>query len=198
MQQTRRSPMGRCSEPFVVSMGSGFSEPWRTTSFLRRWSMTARHDHPWATRNASSRMVRSPVSGGWLLLVLLNVPGLFHATTAEAQQIRGRVLDDASGAMLAPALVTLRVEGADSVAASIVAESGAFELALAQGGRYSIRVELLGYQSTTNLVEIPQGSVITVELRLRPDAIPLQPLRILAERARLGVARAPFARHAQH
>jgi hypothetical protein len=117
----------------------------------------------------------------WLPLALL-ISGLFSATAAEAQQIRGRVLDDATGAMLAPALVTLRLEGADSVAARVVAESGAFELTLAQGGLYSIRVELFGYHSTTGMVEIRQGSVITVELRLRPDAIPLQPLRVVGER----------------
>jgi hypothetical protein len=114
-------------------------------------------------------------------LVLLCV--LFAPWPAHAQTLRGRVLDAADNRPLAHVHVSVLPAGRDTVLASAAAPEGAFQFQLGQPGAYRLRVELLGYATlTTQPVTLADNQVLTLELRLARDAIPLEPLRVVAER----------------
>lgn len=112
------------------------------------------------------------------LLFALCLPG-----GLAGQTVVGRVLDETTGRLLAQADVAVLPSTFDSVLVSTVATDGTFRIPLTGPGEFRLRVRSLGYTTvTTTPVIVPPDAVVTVEVRLAVDAIPLQPLRVVAER----------------
>jgi hypothetical protein len=97
--------------------------------------------------------------------------------------IRGTVLDETTGRVVPAAQVMIARVVPDSVFRAVAAADGSFAVRLDGPGEYCLRVESLGYAPLlTNPVKVVPDGVLTLELRLRSDAIALQPLRVVAER----------------
>jgi hypothetical protein len=103
--------------------------------------------------------------------VLISLPG-------SAQQLRGRVVAEATRAPLEDATVSLLLDGDSSVVARVASGSdGFFTLMMPGPGSYLIDVELLGYASTTRPITIVGADSMTVpafvvtESAIRLDSI---------------------------
>lgn len=118
-----------------------------------------------------------------LLPAALLVPLL--AGSVSAQGIRGRVLDAETGQPVPAATVTL-LDAAQTVLRQVVTDSaGGFSLRVAEGGRYHLRTERIGYETVTSPpVDIAAGDTMVVELRLGTEAVVLAPLTITASSRR--------------
>jgi hypothetical protein len=112
------------------------------------------------------------------LLISLSMPA-----GASAQVLRGTVIDELANRPVARARVAVMPADRDTVIISRITDDGVFEFHLPEPGAYRLRVEALGYAAlTTAALEVRADGVVTVELRMRVEAIALQPLRIVAER----------------
>jgi hypothetical protein len=130
----------------------------------------------------------APGAAAVFLLLCLGAPG------ARAQEIRGTVVDDVSGANVPGAAVLLidlegRVLGVDRSR-----EDGGFLLRSAAGDTVRVRVERSGYEPTqTKPWLLNRGSVLEMEVRLEPAPVVLDTLTVTgAWRSR---NRASFERH---
>lgn len=94
--------------------------------------------------------------------------------------LTGRVVDGA-GPVLAADLALL-LDG-DLVARSESDAEGRFRLAAA-AGRYTLRVERLGYAGVTRLVTLVTDTPLVLEIELRPAAVLLEGVGVEAERSR--------------
>lgn len=108
---------------------------------------------------------------------------LVAAGAAHGQTVRGRVLVEGEDRQVAQAHIAVLAADRDAVVAARLSGDGTFLFDLADAGSYRLRVTALGYATlTTEAVAVEAGMSVTVELRLRPDAIALEPLRVVAER----------------
>jgi hypothetical protein len=102
---------------------------------------------------------------------------------ASGQTFSGRVYDEATGALISQVHVAVLPVLRDSVLQSRLAPEGEFVLELPAGGQYRLRAEALGYATlVTAPIRLDDRSLVQLELRLRPDALALQPLRVVARR----------------
>jgi hypothetical protein len=108
---------------------------------------------------------------------------LAGACPAAAQIVRGTVLSEGAEQRVAGARVSVLTEATGAVVTEQLSSDGAFQIDVRQPGRYRLRVQALGYATTTTEpLELGAGALLTVEVRLRADAIALEPLRVVAER----------------
>jgi hypothetical protein len=63
--------------------------------------------------------------------------------------------------------------------------SGHFRIDRLPPGRYRIRVQRIGFREVARSVEVQEGETVSVELVMELDAIPVAPLSVDAERARI-------------
>ena len=111
------------------------------------------------------------LSIGWLAPVEL-----------DAQHLTGRVVDDATEQSVSGAAIRFGV-GERIVAHVITDASGNFRLS-PPPGTYDIHVERLGYRAVVHPgVEIASTDTIHVLIRIGTDAIPLEPLTVVARGA---------------
>jgi len=104
------------------------------------------------------------------------------ATPARAQMVRGVVLGVGDDTPIADALLVLRNENDVVVARATSDARGAFALQLRAAGRVSLEVSHLGYASwDTAPFDLGPGAVIEVEARLGVEAIPLEPITVVAQ-----------------
>ena len=109
-----------------------------------------------------------------LLLALLS------SAPASAQAIRGQLIDDSNQAPVGGAMITV-VIGDDRGAQTLTGDDGSFLIALDAWGTYQLEAMRIGYRTTTSqpfLVE--RSDTVTVDFRILPDAVLLQPLLITA------------------
>lgn len=100
---------------------------------------------------------------------------------ASAQTLRGRVIDEATGALLRQVHVSVLHEHRDSVLATVLAADGRFLFEMRDGAEYRLRAEALGYTTLLSAaVRADRGQMVDVDLRLRADAIALEPLTVTA------------------
>ena len=138
-------------------------------------------------RRRSHRRWR-PVLGTAAVLGLLAAPA-----AARAQLITGHVLDEATRAPLGAVRIAALDTAGREQASAATDSAGAFALPLARG-RYSLRLERIGYQSlTTDTIGLGSRETITLELRLGVAAIPLEPL-VVVGRVRAAVGSEAFYR----
>lgn len=108
--------------------------------------------------------------------------GTAPAGPAAAQTVRGWVVDEATGQAVRGAAVALMPAHRDTVLARQFTEAGSFRLFQPDSGSYRLHVEALGYTPIIVSLDLAAGAVVTLELKLRGDAIALEPVRVVAER----------------
>ena len=103
------------------------------------------------------------------------------ATRAGAQEMRGTVVDQASGLPVAAATVTLVAANERGHAQALTDSAGAFALEAGDAGSFLLRVQALGYRSlATKRVDVGYGELVVVTLTLAVEAVPLEPLLVKA------------------
>jgi hypothetical protein len=118
----------------------------------------------------------------WLSFVL--VLGVLPEP-AGAQEVRGRVVADGTRTPISDAEVALigALPG-DTVARTTTDGQGLFHLKTVSAGRYVLAVRRLGYAAWSSATfELPRGGWTDLEIRLGIDAIPLEPVRVIASAA---------------
>jgi len=113
---------------------------------------------------------------------LLAVACLLSVDPAEAQVVRGVVLGVGDGLPIADANLVLMNEDEVVVASAVSDAQGAFVLRLRAGGRFSLAVSHLGYADwETAPFDLASDVVLDLEVKLGIEAIPLEPITVIAE-----------------
>ncbi len=106
------------------------------------------------------------------------------AVTVEGQLVRGVVLAVSDGQPIGDALLVLSDEQGAVVASAVSGPRGVFELRPAGADSVRLEVSHLGYREwETELFELEAGVALQIEVRLGVEAIPLEPMTVVAERA---------------
>lgn len=111
---------------------------------------------------------------GWRVAVLATlVAGVVLPAASAAQTVRGVLLARGSDAPVDLALVTLVDLGGDSIDADVTDAEGRFHLEAPDGGDYRLSATALGYRPTITggVLELPEGSSMTVEFRLEAQPV---------------------------
>jgi hypothetical protein len=104
------------------------------------------------------------------------------AGPVSGQMVRGIVVGAGDGQPIGDAQLVLRNEGGVVVATASSSADGRFALGLRAAGRVSLEVSHLGYRSwETAPFDIGPDAVIDVEVQLGIDAIPLEPITVVAQ-----------------
>jgi hypothetical protein len=136
---------------------------------------------------------------GVCIAVLLAVPLDSSAqNNAVTGMIRGRVVDETTGAGVATAHVEF-MDGRTRIRASAVADrDGTFVLNDLPRGSFRLRVTRIGYaRALTPYWRIESGEVLTVTVYLDPQAVLLAPLEIRASEKSLSPVLANFYRRVE-
>lgn len=108
---------------------------------------------------------------------------LVAVSPAEAQVLRGTVLDSASGKPLIGAHLQASVVGGTVAGDATTDHDGRFTFHLPAAGEYVVRVSRLGYSTrVTQSIAVETKFVAAVELRLTPLGVPLDTVTVVAEK----------------
>lgn len=121
---------------------------------------------------------RSPLVGSLLSAALLSAPIAAGAQTAT--DVPGVVVDVVTGRGIAD--VALRIEGTDVSAATD--EEGRFLLRGVLPGRWTLRVDHVGYGHHEHEIALGEGQTIELQIRLASEAIELEPIVVEGETTR--------------
>lgn len=141
-------------------------------------------------RRVPPRSARPRIPLPALLLVLA---ATLMASPAAAQAVRALVVDAATGAPVAEALV--RVESADGslAGATFTGEEGVATVRLRQGGTYRLVAERGGYEPLAETLAVGPGGTVDVRLRMAQRPFSIDTVEVIArgrnERGREGFAR---------
>ena len=130
------------------------------------------------------------VPAGALLFCLVAV----FPSSAEAQIVRGRLLDSESEWPIINGSVTLLDSLGVAVDRALSDSAGNFELAGPHPGPFSIKGRGVGYQGFPVPVTLVEGSEVSADVYLRPNPLLLEPLLVSAERIRTELERQGFFR----
>jgi hypothetical protein len=112
--------------------------------------------------------------------LLLALFVLSTATSAGAQVVRGRVLDDATGEPVAAAKVEA-FAGGNSGGRARSAADGGFMMRLRAAGTFRLEAERAGYRpSVTSAIPVAARETVYVEVRVAAAPMQLDPLRVTA------------------
>jgi hypothetical protein len=130
------------------------------------------------------RPSRLAVAALRILAALLALPFAGQASAqgnAVEATIRGRVIDETTSQPIADVYVEF-VDGRTRTAKTAVSDDeGSFLLSGVPSGFFRLRAERIGYARTvTPYWRIEPGEILTVTVRLHPDAVLLAPLEITA------------------
>src|SRR3954471_440042 len=90
---------------------------------------------------------------------------VFVTRAAGAQTIAGRVLGKSDGAPVVGAIVTLLDSAGHSLSTKLAEDGGSFDFAAPFAGSYAVRVERVGFRSsTTTPFLVRQGEKIDVPI----------------------------------
>jgi hypothetical protein len=112
----------------------------------------------------------------------------FTVSAVPGQVIRGRVVDATTQRGIREVEVTL-TDSAGTQARLVVTDSvGAFRFMVDAAGSYKLRAERIGYTATSvEGVQVERAEEIEIQLKMGVEAIPLEPLVVVARRPeRLG------------
>ena len=126
------------------------------------------------------------ISPAWLIPLLL-LGGFFSPGTASPQTaptdgtIRGQAVDEITGTGLPSALIEFLDEARRVLRTTTADDAGYFVLPRLPAGPFRLRVTQLGcLVTTTTIWWVEVGDLLEVMVWLRPDAIPLAPLEVVA------------------
>jgi hypothetical protein len=98
--------------------------------------------------------------------------------------VSGRLLDDATDAGIAAAVVMLLDLDGQVLSRVLTAEDGAFELAVPAPGQYRVRAQRIGYvMATSRPLDLVQSRSLVIEFRLSAVAVPLAPITVVGREA---------------
>jgi hypothetical protein len=101
----------------------------------------------------------------------------------SGQAIIGKVLNDSNGEPIAVADVQLLDMQGTTRARAVSDTAGLFRLVAPVPGKYTLRAALIGYATTVSKpLELKEGLELNIEVRLNTQAVPHEPLRVVAER----------------
>jgi hypothetical protein len=105
---------------------------------------------------------------------------------AHGQAIRGLIVDDDTHVPIAGVSVML-IDGDRRIArGGLSGEEGRFLLEAPRTGRYTIRLERIGYESTSSTeIDLLPPDTVSVELRMSMEVVVMAPLTITSERGPL-------------
>jgi hypothetical protein len=107
----------------------------------------------------------------------------------EAQQLTGRVLDEATGAPVHGAFVSL-LAGSAVVARGLVDERGLFRVQPPGAGSYVLSIERIGYSTyRSDVIALAAGDTVHRELRIPAHAIALDAVEVESVRRCTGATR---------
>jgi len=105
-------------------------------------------------------------------------------SAARTQVLRGYLVDDSLQVAVEGATVSLLHEG-ELVSDLITDETGWFSFSLPGPGTYQLEAQRLGYARTrSEEITVGASETVTVELRAGKEAIPLDPIVVVAGRGR--------------
>jgi hypothetical protein len=116
------------------------------------------------------------------LVLGLGFAGLVPAAPAQAQEVRGRLLDLETGLPIGGGIVSLiAAQGGATVATVETSPDGAYRLKAPKPGRYHLEVRRIGYQGWMDgPIMLAEGQTQQTEFRLPPIALQLDPLEVTA------------------
>jgi hypothetical protein len=117
----------------------------------------------------------------WILVfgALLLVP-----LAAQAQMIRGVVIEDGTRTPIAGAFVELIPTDAGPAATAHTDSLGAFVLSPARSGTFNLRLTHFAYASMDSVqLAVQRGGLMEIEVRMAHAAIPLEPLVVTTRRS---------------
>lgn len=102
---------------------------------------------------------------------------------ATAQIIRGTVIDAATNARIAAVNLTLLGGSGERFYTLVTNQDGTFELIIPAGRAVYVEAERIGYEGVKSTpLTARRGELIEIEVRLSPQAIPLNPVDVVARR----------------
>ncbi|MDX1675270.1 MAG: carboxypeptidase-like regulatory domain-containing protein, partial [Longimicrobiales bacterium] len=103
------------------------------------------------------------------------------AGTAQAQTIHGVVSDSSSGAAVEGAFVVLIDAEGEAVARGLTGAAGRYRMTAPEVGHYRIRVDRIGYRSSTSArFELPEAG-IRVDVQVAGQAVDLGGIQVRGE-----------------
>ncbi len=114
-----------------------------------------------------------------LAVALAAIPGMAPDGMAaqEAVEVAGTVVDDGAGEPVDGATVRL-ADASGSARETITGADGAFAFAQVAPGTYALAVRRFGYELLSTPLEVGAQAPPRLDLRLTPQAIPLDPLEV--------------------
>ena len=105
------------------------------------------------------------------------------ARAASAQTIAGRVLGKVDGAAVAGAIVTLLDSAGRPMTTKLAEDGGSFDFAAPFAGSYTIRVERVGFRSTTTQPFLVRpGEKVDVPITIAGEGVSLRAVKVSADR----------------
>jgi len=89
-------------------------------------------------------------------------------------QIAGRLLDAGAGSPISGASISIEVLGMTTLSDV----TGAFRFTDVPGGTYQLTVQHVAFGVRNSSIDVPSGGTLTLEFRLEPEAIALDPLEV--------------------
>lgn len=108
---------------------------------------------------------------------------LLHARPAIAQTVAGHITSTTNGAPVAGAIVALLDSTGRAVITGLAEDDGSYRLTSPVSGRYSVRVERVGFRSSTSTsVIVAQGTTVDLPITLAAEGVSLRAVRVSADR----------------
>ncbi len=121
-----------------------------------------------------------------LSMAVLTLGIFISPLPGNSQTIRGRVLESLSALPVESAGVMLLDTTFTAVAGTATNPTGAFSLEAPGPGAYYVLTESLGYSpSIDGILELAEGSSVTVEIYLKPRPIVLDSIKVAVARAQI-------------
>ena len=116
-------------------------------------------------------------------LVSTALLALLLPAAAAAQQVEGRVVSDDDDSPVAGATVMLEDTTGQVLRRAVADGGGRFRLWHDRPGTFRLTVERIGYAAVAgHSIRLDSAGVVEVEVRMRPAAVAIEPIRVLARR----------------
>ena len=107
--------------------------------------------------------------------------GLACAARLPAQELRGRVVAEAGSAPIEGATVSLRGSNGRVRATAVTDDRGAFAIRAGRAGTWTLDVQRIGFAAwKSDPFDVGDTDEFELEIRLGVDAVPLEPVRVVA------------------